>query len=254
MSQSDLPEGIRLQKVLAASGYGSRRACEVLITEGKVKVNGKVVTVLGTRVDPERDLIEVAGGSVAQPEDEVVFMLHKPRGVITTMSDPRGALCVGDLVAGQEQRLFHVGRLDTDTSGLLLLTNRGELSQRIAHPRYELKKTYVAEVKHVRNGVLPKPAQRHLNEGVVHLEDGPVKIDAWQQLTGHGGIAVVEVQIHEGRNRIIRRLFETLGHPVKTLTRTELGPLKLGKLRPGALRPVRGRELAALERAVGLRK
>lgn len=232
---------IRLQKVLATAGLGSRRACEELITSGRVRVDGAPVTTLGTRVDPDAAVILVDGVRVQLAGERVYLALNKPAGVLSAMSDDRGRACVGDLVAGQPQRLFHVGRLDVDTEGLLLLTNDGRLAQRLAHPSFGVPKTYLAEV----GGPMPRDLVARLRAGVevagrvVEVERAKVRSRSPQR-------AAVELTIHEGRNRIVRRLFAQLGLPVQRLVRLQVGPIRLGDLAPGTLRPLRPEELGAL--------
>jgi len=232
---------VRLHKMIAQSGIASRRKCEELMLAGRVEVDGAVVTRLGVKVDPTRAAIRVDGVRLPPRTPHVYLVLNKPRGVVSTMSDPEGRPCIGDLVADRPERLFHVGRLDTDTDGLLLLTNDGELAQQLAHPSYEVAKTYVTEV----TGVV-RPATRHqLLAGVV-LDDGPVRCDAVTVRASHGERSIVEVVLHEGRNRIVRRMLDHVGHPVRRLTRTGLGAVTLGSLRAGQLRTLAGDELGPL--------
>lgn len=238
---------VRLQKVLAQAGVGSRRACEELIAEGRVEVDGAVVTEMGTRVDPASAIVRVDGRRVATRPGLVVLALNKPTGVVTTLSDEHGRPCVGDLIANRSERLFHVGRLDADTSGLLLLTNDGDLAHRLSHPAHAVPKTYVAAV----SGTVPRQVLRQLREGVM-LEDGLASCDQIrirQQLPGR---TLIEIVIHQGRNRIVRRMLESVGHPVIDLVRTQVGPVRLADLRPGAIRAVEHRELADLYASVGL--
>ncbi|MGN6160856.1 MAG: pseudouridine synthase [Marmoricola sp.] len=232
---------IRLQKFLALSGVASRRRCEELMLEGAVEVDGEVVTRLGTKVDPTRAVIRVEGKRLPPISDHVYLVLNKPRGVVSTMSDPQGRRTLGDIVADRPERLFHVGRLDTDTSGLILLTNDGDFAQRLAHPSFEVDKTYVAEVE----GVVSKATLRRLRDTVV-LEDGPVPVSSVRVVSEHGKRSIVELVIHEGRNRIVRRLLAEVGHPVVSLSRTRIGPIGIGKLRVGALREVTEDELGIL--------
>ncbi|WP_020577434.1 pseudouridine synthase [Actinopolymorpha alba] len=241
------PEGIRLQKVLAQAGVASRRAAEELIIDGRVEVNGEIVTVLGTRVDPEHDVLRVDGERVPVDVSKVYLALNKPRGVVSTMSDPEGRRCLGDLVEDRRERLFHVGRLDTDTEGLILLVNDGEFAHRLAHPSYGVQKTYLAEV----TGPVPHRVGRQLRDGV-ELEDGPARVDAFRIVQQSGRKALVEVVLHEGRKHIVRRLLAEVGHPVRRLVRTAVGPVKLGDLRPGQFRPLTRKELGSLLDAVEL--
>ncbi len=234
--------GIRLQKVLAAAGLGSRRACEELIADGRVTVDG-VVAELGVRVDPQAAVIHVDGDRVAVRDDLVYLALNKPRGVLSAMSDSRGRRTVGDLVAERSERLFHVGRLDADSEGLLLLTNDGELAHRLMHPSFGVTKTYLATVP----GPVGKQIARQLRAGVV-LEDGPVTVDAFRVVQTQGRQALVEVVLHEGRKHIVRRLLAEVGHPVSRLVRTRIGPVHLGGQRAGSLRALTRAEIADLHR------
>lgn len=240
-------EGIRLQKVLAAAGLGSRRACEALIDEGRVSVDGMTVRELGTRIDPATAVVHVDGERIPTAPGIVVLALNKPRGVVTTMADEHGRSCVGDFVAERPERLFHVGRLDADTEGLLLLTNDGELANRLVHPSHGVEKTYIATVE----GRVSKAVLRSLREGI-ELEDGPVRCDAARILEAEDRRSLVELIIHEGRNRIVRRMLEAVGHPVTDLVRTRIGPISLGQQRPGSVRTITGAQLHALYTAVGL--
>lgn len=244
---SEPDEGVRLQKVLAAAGIGSRRACEELIADGRVTVDGQRVTEQGLRVDPATAVIHVNGQRVPTAPGLVVLVVNKPRGMITTMSDEHGRSCVGDLVADRPERLFHVGRLDADTEGLLVLTNDGELANRLAHPSHGVDKTYLATV----SGPVSSAVLRQLRTGV-ELEDGPVVCQSARIVQQAGDRVMLEVVIHEGRNRIVRRMLEAVGHPVVDLVRTRFGPLHLGGLRPGHLHAVEGEELRRLYTVVGL--
>ena len=232
---------VRLQKLLAQSGVASRRRCEELMLAGLVEVDGEVVTRLGTKVDPRTAVIRVDGKRLPPVSEKVYLALNKPRGVVSTMSDPEGRRTLQDLVADRPERLFHVGRLDTDTSGLLILTNDGDFAQRLAHPSYEVDKTYVAEV----TGDVSKAVLAQLREGVT-LEDGPVTVSAARIVQRGPGKTIVELVVHEGRNRIVRRLLDHVGHPVTQLTRTRIGPVALGQLKPGALRDLTNDELGEL--------
>ena len=232
---------VRLHKLLAQSGIASRRKCEELMLGGEVEVDGEVVTRLGTKVDPRTAVIRVAGRRLPPVSPHVYLVLHKPRGVVSTMSDPEGRRSLAELVADRPERLFHVGRLDTDTSGLLLLTNDGDFAHRMAHPSFEVDKTYVAEV----DGDLTKATLRQLLAGVT-LEDGPVSVSRARILGQNQGRTLVELVIHEGRNRIVRRLLEHVGHPVRRLTRTRFGPVRLEGLAVGELRDLTRDELGEL--------
>ncbi len=232
---------VRLQKLLAQSGVASRRKCEELMLEGLVVVDGEVVTRLGTKVDPRTAVIRVDGKRLPPISEKVYLVLNKPRGVVSTMSDPEGRRTLSDLVADRSERLFHVGRLDTDTSGLLLLTNDGDFAQRMAHPSYEVDKTYVAEVE----GEVFRRTLKQLLEGVT-LDDGPVTVTRARIVEATASKSIVELVIHEGRNRIVRRLLDHVGHPVRRLTRTAIGPVSLGRLGSGELRELTREELGQL--------
>jgi 23S rRNA pseudouridine2605 synthase len=222
------PPGERLQKVLAARGWGSRRTSEELIAAGRVSVNGERA-VLGRRVDSERDLIEVDGAPVGARPGLVHYLLNKPAGVVSTAKDPEGRQTVVDLVPA-EPRVFPVGRLDADTEGLLLLTNDGELANRVAHPSHGVAKEYLATVA---GGAVSPAAIRRLREGV-ELEDGPTAPAKVSQPEP----GVLRITIHEGRNRQVRRMCEAVGHPVTRLVRTRIGPLRDHRLAPGTWRPL----------------
>ena len=235
---------IRLQKLLAMSNVASRRKCEELMLDGLVEVDGEVVTRLGTKVDPRSAVIRVSGKRLPPVSPNVYLVLNKPTGVVSTMSDPQGRRTLSDLVADRPERLFHVGRLDTDTAGLILLTNDGEFAQRMAHPSYEVDKTYVASVE----GVVHPSVTKRLIAGV-ELEDGPVTVRSARLVGGRGSAAqgsIVELVIHEGRNRIVRRLLAEVGHPVRQLTRTAIGPVQLVGMKSGALRELTDDELGSL--------
>jgi 23S rRNA pseudouridine2605 synthase len=229
---------VRLQKLLAQSGVASRRRCEELMLAGLVEVDGEVVTRLGTKVDPRTAVVRVEGRRLPPVSAHVYLVLNKPRGVVSTMSDPEGRRTLADFVSGRPERLFHVGRLDTDTEGLILLTNDGDFAQRVAHPSYELDKTYVAEV----DGRVTKGVVRRLRDGVT-LDDGPVHVSAARVVQENAQRSIVELTIHEGRNRIVRRLLDEVGHPVRKLTRTAIGPVVLRGLRSGELRELTNDEL-----------
>ena len=232
---------VRLHKLLAQSGVASRRRCEELMLAGRVEVDGAIVTRLGVKVDPHRAVVRVDDARLPPISPHVYLALNKPRGVVSTISDPEGRRCLTDLVADRPERLFHVGRLDTDTEGLLLLTNDDELANRLAHPSYEVPKTYVAEV----DGVV-RPATRQRMLAGVELDDGPVLPSAVTVRTSHGDRTIVEVVLHEGSNRIVRRLLDAVGHPVRQLTRTAVGEVRLGSLRPGQVRDLTSDELGPL--------
>jgi 23S rRNA pseudouridine2605 synthase len=239
--------GVRLQKVLAEAGLGSRRHCEELIAAGRVSVDGKTVGWFGERVDPEQAVIHVDGKRVQTRSDMRYYAVNKPRGVVSTMSDPEGRKSLADYVTDVPERLFHVGRLDTDTEGLILLTNDGDLSHRLMHPRYGVAKTYLADVP----GPIPRDLGKRLRAGV-RLADGFAQADRFRVVEQVGRRALVEVTLHEGRKHIVRRLLAEAGHPVRQLARTEFGPIKLGSLRPGTIRALNQREIGELYAAVGL--
>ena len=254
-----VPGGERLHKVLAHAGVASRRACEGLIAAGRVSVDGAVVTDQGVRVDPATQVIRVDGSRIIADPDVLTVVLHKPAGVVTTMADPDGRPTVaefarrhlqahaGDIAHPEHVRLVHVGRLDTDTEGLLLLSNDGELAHRLMHPGYEIPKTYVAIV----SGRVEPWAARKLRRGI-ELEDGPARADRVTIKDSGPAGSIVEITLHSGRNRIVRRMLDAVGHPVTRLVRTRLGPLGIGGLGPGRMRRLSGGEIAALQREVGL--
>jgi 23S rRNA pseudouridine2605 synthase len=233
---------VRLQKVLAGAGFGSRRRSEMLIAAGRVAVNGHRVLEQGVRVDPAHDAIAVDGAAVPTGAGLVWLALNKPAGVLSAMSDSSTRPCVGDFV-GAEPRLFHVGRLDAGSEGLLLLTNDGTLAHRLTHPSYGVAKTYLAEVR----GPLRAGVGRQLRHGV-ELGDGLVRVDGFRVADRSGRRLSVELVLHEGRKHVVRRLLEAVGYPVQRLVRTRIGPLTLGDLPPGHVRRLTGaqvRELAA---------
>ncbi len=243
MPQADTAE--RLQKVLAAAGVGSRRACEDLIFRRRVTVNGRVAK-LGDKVDAATAEILVDGSRVVTNTKMVYLAMNKPRGVVSSMDDEKGRNELGDFLDTFEQRVFHVGRLDADSEGLLLLTNDGALAHKLMHPSYEIAKTYLAEVM----GPLPRTVGRRLQEGVV-LEDGPARVDSFKLIDALGKTAQVEITLHEGRKHIVRRMMDEVGHPVTRLIRTAVGPIRLGDMRPGGFRHLNSGEVAALFKAVG---
>ncbi len=240
-------EGVRLQKVLAAAGIASRRASEILIDEGRVEVNGQVVAEQGRRVDPAKDTIRVDGIRVPPPRRHQYFVLNKPRGVVSTMDDPEGRRTLADYLPRKSQRLFHVGRLDTETEGLILLTNDGEFAHRMAHPKFEVPKTYLAEVA----GVVEPRTLRRLEKGL-RLDDGPVKPDKVKIVTRAQNRTMLNITLHEGRNRIVRRMMDSVGHPVDRLARIRIGPVRLGQLPVGETRELSRDELGALLDLVGM--
>ena len=242
--------GVRLQKVLSQAGIASRRAAEKLILDGRVEVDGQLVTELGTRVDPDVSVIRVDGSRVVVDDSLVYLALNKPLGVHSTMSDDRGRPCIGDLIERRvrgNKKLFHVGRLDTDTEGLILLTNDGELAHRLMHPSHEVPKTYLATV----TGSVPRGLGKKLRAGV-ELDDGPAHVDDFAVVDAIPGKTLVRLTLHEGRNRMVRRLLAAAGLPVEALVRTDIGAVSLGKQRPGSIRALRLDEIGALYKAVGL--
>lgn len=239
-------EPIRLQKALAQAGVASRRRCEELMASGRVEVNGEIVTQMGARVDPVSDVIRVDGVRIPPPSDHAYVILNKPRGIVCSMADEQGRPDLSGLLADRDDRLFHVGRLDTDTSGLLILTNDGDLAHQLAHPSFEVTKTYVALVE----GTVANAIGRTLLAGV-EFEDGVTKVDRFVVRDRSRGRSLVELDLHSGKNRIVRRLLAHVGHPVIELTRTALGPLRLGDLRVGAMRDLSRDELGALFDSVG---
>ncbi|MEV0373973.1 pseudouridine synthase [Streptomyces sp. NPDC050636] len=239
-------EGERLQKVLARAGMGSRRACEELIEQARVEVNGQIVMEQGVRVDPEKDEIKVDGLTVAT-QSYLFFALNKPAGVVSTMEDPDGRQCLGDYVTNRETRLFHVGRLDTETEGIILLTNHGELAHRLTHPRYGVKKTYLAAIQ----GPLPRDLGKQLKDGI-QLEDGYARADHFRVVENTGKNYLVEVSLHEGRKHIVRRMLAEAGFPVDKLVRTAFGPIALGDQKSGWLRRMTNTEVGMLMREVEL--
>ena len=240
------PEGERLQKVLARAGMGSRRACEELIDQGRVEVNGSVVREQGKRVDAAHDEIKVDGLTVAT-QSYLFFALNKPVGVVATMEDPDGRQCLGDYVNNRETRLFHVGRLDTETEGIILLTNHGELAHRLTHPKYGVVKTYLAAIQ----GPIPRDLGKTLAKGI-ELEDGWARADSFKVVQNVGKNYLVEVSLHEGRKHIVRRLLAEAGFPVEKLVRVQFGPIALGDQKSGWLRRLTNPEVGQLMKAVGL--
>lgn len=243
-------EGIRLQKVLSQAGIASRRVAERMIIDGRVEVDGRIVTELGTRVDPDSSDIRVDGSRIILDDSMVYLAINKPIGMHSTMSDDLGRPCVGDLVEHRvrgNKKLFHVGRLDADTEGLLLLTNDGDLAHRLMHPSFEVPKTYLATVV----GSVPRGVGKTLKAGI-QLEDGPVKLDDFAVVDAVPGKTLLRVTLHEGRKRIVRRLLAEVGFPVKELVRTDIGPVALGDQRPGSIRVLTRKEVGELYAAVGM--
>ncbi|MBC7549739.1 MAG: rRNA pseudouridine synthase [Cellulomonas sp.] len=240
-------DGVRLQKVLATAGLGSRRACEDLISSGRVTVDGVQMRELGVRVDPVKAIIHLDGMRIQLDTSLVTIALNKPLGVVSTMHDPEGRPSLARFVADRDERLFHIGRLDAETEGLLLLTNDGELANRLAHPSHLVPKTYLA---YVEGRVASNVANKMLH-GIM-LEDGIAKVDKYHVVDSTPQAALVEIVLHEGRNRIVRRLFEEVGHPVNRLVRTQIGPIRLGDLRSGTTRVLSQPEVGSLMSTVGM--
>ncbi|MBU5345449.1 pseudouridine synthase [Paenibacillus lautus] len=232
----------RLQKIMAQAGVASRRKCEELILEGKVQVNGETVTELGTKADPAQDIITVSGKPIKN-EKKVYIMLNKPKGVITSASDPEGRKIVSDYLKGIKERVYPIGRLDYDTEGLLLLTNDGEFANLLSHPKYHVPKTYLATVKGVPHGSeLDK-----LRQGIM-LEDGmtsPAEVE-YKDVDPDNKQSVISITIHEGRNRQVRRMFEAISHPVTRLKRISYGDLLLQNLKRGLYRHLTADEINQL--------
>lgn len=239
-------EGERLQKILARAGYGSRRACEELIEQSRVEVNGEIVVEQGLRVDPEHDEIKVDGLTVATQSYQF-FSLNKPSGVVSTMEDNEGRQCLGDYVTNRETRLFHVGRLDTETEGVILLTNHGELAHRLTHPKYGVKKVYLAHIV----GPIPRDLGKQLKDGI-QLEDGYARADHFRVVEQTGKNYLVEVTLHEGRKHIVRRMLAEAGFPVDKLVRVAFGPITLGDQKSGWLRRLSNTEVGMLMKEVDL--
>lgn len=236
-----MSELVRLQKVLAEAGVASRRACEEIIAQGRVRVNGKVIREMGFKVDPVSAKIEVDGEQIASAQPRTLLAFNKPAGVVSAMSDPEGRPCLGDFFSEWPGRLFHVGRLDFETEGLILLTNDGDLANRLAHPKHEVVKRYLVQVR----GALPPNLTATLRTGV-ELEDGLVRLSSVKILARTEKSALMEIELHEGRNRIIRRLFAQLDLPVEHLVRVGVGSIDLGELRPGRWRAISEPELKKL--------
>ena len=246
-SLTDVPGGVRLQKVLAEAGIGSRRYCEELIGAGRIEVDGEIVRRFGARVDPEHQVIKVDGKRIPSRAGLAYLAFNKPPKVLTAMSDSRGRRTVADFLDDRAERLFHIGRLDYDTEGLMLLTNDGELAHRLAHPSFEVAKTYLADV----TGPMPRDLGRRLMAGV-ELDDGVATADRFRVIDRSGQHALVEISLHEGRKHVVRRMLAATGHPVTRLVRTDVGPIRLGNLKPGKSRELSTREIGELYAAVGL--
>lgn len=243
-------DGVRLQKVLSQAGVASRRVAERMILDGRVEVDGRIITELGTRVNPQQSVIRVDGSRVQADEELVYLALNKPKGMHSTMSDDAGRPCIGDLVEHRvrgNKKLFHVGRLDADTEGLILLTNDGELAHRLMHPSFEVPKTYLATVQ----GSVPRGMGKKLREGV-ELDDGPAHVDDFAVVDAVPGKTLVRLTLHEGRKHIVRRLLAEVGFPVKELVRINIGSVALGDQRTESLRVLTRKEIGELYKAVGL--
>ena len=235
----------RVQKVLAAAGIGSRRACEELIAAGRVAVDGEIIT-LGAKADPTSQVVTLDGERIHTNPTLIYLLLNKPTGYVTTVTDPQGRPTVMDLVPATP-RVYPVGRLDRDTEGLLILTNDGELANRLAHPSYEIEKTYVAQIR----GPAKRKAVRDLLDGV-ELEDGIARARSVRELGSAGDRTLVEIVLAEGRKREVRRMLQTVGLPLERLARVRIGPLPLGEIAPGKYRPLNGGEVRSLYAVVGL--
>ncbi|BCA56869.1 Ribosomal large subunit pseudouridine synthase B [Nitrospira sp. KM1] len=240
---------IRLQKLIAGTGIASRRKAEELIAAGRVAVNGKVITELGTKVEPGRDHVKVDGKHLSAPQPFVYLLLNKPKHVMSTLDDPGGRPTVKDYLRGVSVRVFPVGRLDFDSEGLMLLTNNGDLSQTLLHPRYHVAKTYLIKVK----GILTDEEIARLEQGV-RLEDGMTGPALVKKVRKAEQNSWLEITIREGRKHQVKRMLESVGHRVTKLTRVKMGPLILGNLEPGEFRFLSDREANALRELVEKRK
>ncbi|MGZ2224763.1 pseudouridine synthase [Glutamicibacter nicotianae] len=242
-------DGIRLQKAMANAGVASRRVCEEMILEGRVEVNGNLVVELGTRVDPDKDRIHVDGMRIQTNQANRYFVFNKPKHVMCTMDDPEGRRTIADYFKNEHKslRLFHVGRLDYKTEGVLILTNDGELANRLQHPKYEVPKTYLVQIP----GPLPRAVSNQLREGI-KLEDGWIKVDDLKIIATTPKHVMVEVTLHSGRNRIVRRMFDAVGHPVQRLVRVAVGPVQLGDQKQGTIRSLGNQEVGHLMAMVGM--
>jgi 23S rRNA pseudouridine2605 synthase len=243
------PEGVRLQKVMASAGVASRRVCEDMIQAGRVEVDGTIVMELGVRVDPATAAIHVDGIRLQLNETMAYYVFNKPRGVVSTMEDPEGRPSIRDYLKNKHrgERLFHVGRLDAATEGLLLLTNDGELANRLTHPSYEVPKTYLVQVP----GPMGPGVGAQMRAGI-ELEDGTASVDSFRLVDSTPGHILVEVVLHSGKNRIVRRLFEAVGHPVERLVRTQVGPIRINDQKQGTIRTLGHQEVGHLLASVGM--
>jgi 23S rRNA pseudouridine2605 synthase len=238
----------RLQKVIAEAGIASRRRAEELILAGRVRVNGRVIRELGTKVDGENSEVEVDGEVITKKTSKIYLALNKPRGILSTLSDPENRPHLGDLLQDRPERLFHVGRLDKESEGLLLLTNDGNLAHRATHPSFSVPKNYLLELK----GVVGKEVTEAFRAGV-ELEDGVAKVDKILVLPGQAGRTLFDVVIHDGRNQILRRMAAATGITIERLIRIGMGPIKLGELTPGKWREIKGAELLSLQKVLQLK-
>ena len=240
-------EGIRLQKLLAQAGFGSRRKCEEIITEGRVEIDGELVTELGTRVDPKHQEVRVDGSRVRVNPNHVTLALNKPKRVLSAMEDPKGRYTLSDIVGDKYDRIFHMGRLDYDSEA----DSHDERwrAQPARHaPQYEVEKTYIATLE----GRISGQVCRRLVTTGVKLDDGWIKLDRCAILDSSRESTLVKVVLHSGKNRIVRRIFGSIGFPVRRLVRTQIGPIKLGDLKSGTYRVLSQAEVRSLSKAVGL--
>jgi 23S rRNA pseudouridine2605 synthase len=234
---------IRLQKVLADAGVASRRKAEEMILDGRVMVDGTIILTLGTKVDPKKSKVVVDGEAITEQKTKIYLALNKPRGVLSTLSDPENRPHVGDLLRNRQERLFHVGRLDKESEGLLLLTNDGELAHRATHPSFSLPKNYLLEIR----GNVSRETADTFRTGI-ELDDGMAKVDKLTVLPGQPGRTLLDVIIHDGRNQILRRMAAASGLTIERLIRIGMGPIKLGELTPGKWREIKGVELISLQK------
>ena len=236
---------IRLNKYIADAGVASRRSSDQLISQGRVQVNGKTIKELGTKIDPENSRVTVDGETIDLQKTKTYLALYKPKGVLSTMFDPEGRPSLAELLDFRKERLFHVGRLDKDSEGLILLTNDGEIGFRATHPSFGLEKSYLVNY----DGKLPEDAKARLTKGI-ELEDGIGRVTSYRELPNNW----LELKIHEGRYHIIRRLMEAIGLEVIRLVRTSFGPIQLGDLKEGRWRDLNSVELVNLENALNIRR
>jgi len=240
-------DGIRLQKVIAAAGLASRRVAEQMITDGRVEVDGHLVTELGARVDPERAVIRVDGARIPTQRRHIYLALNKPRGVVSTLDDPEGRVGLTDFIPRKAGRLFHVGRLDADSEGLIILTNDGDFAQRLSHPSFEIDKEYLVEV----TGWMDNKAVGRLEAGVT-IDSGFIRPDKVKLVSRTSGRTMLRITLHSGKNRVVRKMLEAVGHPVQRLARLRIGPIRLGNLAVGETRDLTTAELGALLDRAGL--